>query len=241
MNWLYHFNYNWNFWLMWFHKKHLNKFFIQTNISVLKKIFYWKIYFIWKMTRNMLEAFVSKSISYVYQNFRWSWRKIAPKIYPKKNILLLKAAPLVCFHPWYNQLTFYISMSTSSSLVIIWMLFRVYLQFEIYWYDILINIPFNHLFTILFFGFWITLFQVQFIKIPFNVNLVEAQIHAIQKIVFVTTIFDHCNVFSPINPNVQIVWIIPIQIHLWVIILFNNISCLTFTIAMLLLPFPNEE
>jgi hypothetical protein len=38
MNWLYHFNYNWKVWFeMWLHKKHLDKFFIQMNINVLKK------------------------------------------------------------------------------------------------------------------------------------------------------------------------------------------------------------
>jgi len=84
MNWLYHFNYNWKVWLMWFHKKHLDKFFIQMNRSVLKKNNLLKIIFIWKMTRSMLEAFVSKSILYVHQNARWNQRKIAPKI--KQNI-----------------------------------------------------------------------------------------------------------------------------------------------------------
>jgi len=37
VNWLYYFNYNWKVWFMWFHKKCLNKFFIQTSISVLEK------------------------------------------------------------------------------------------------------------------------------------------------------------------------------------------------------------
>jgi hypothetical protein len=42
MNWLYHFSYNWKFSFMWFHKKHLDKFFIQTNINVLKNYFHLK-------------------------------------------------------------------------------------------------------------------------------------------------------------------------------------------------------
>jgi hypothetical protein len=80
MNWLYHSNYNWNFWFVWFHKKHLDKFFTQTNISVLKeKHFVWEITFIWKITRMILEAFVSKSILYVYQNARWKFDKLPPK------------------------------------------------------------------------------------------------------------------------------------------------------------------
>jgi hypothetical protein len=108
MNWLYHFNYNWKVWLMWFHKKHMDKFFIQTNTSVLKnKKNCWKITFIWKMTRIMLDAFVSKFISYVYQNSRWNQRKIVPKIYPKKKTFsCLKQPPIVCFHlvPWLFKL-----------------------------------------------------------------------------------------------------------------------------------------
>jgi kynurenine formamidase len=74
-------NYNWKVWFMWFHKKHLDKFFIQTSISVLKKTLCWKLTFIWKMTIIMLEAFVLKLILYVYQNTRWNQRKTTPKIY----------------------------------------------------------------------------------------------------------------------------------------------------------------
>jgi hypothetical protein len=83
MNWLYHFNYNWKVWLMRFHKKHLDKLIIQTNISVVKKnIFFWKINFILKMTIIMLEEFVSKSISYVYQNIGWMFFKKLPQKLP---------------------------------------------------------------------------------------------------------------------------------------------------------------
>ncbi len=90
MNWLYHFNYNWKVWLMWFHKKHLDKFFIQTSISVLKTFIILKFTFIWKMTRIMLEAFVLKLILYVYQNSKWNLKKTTPNIYqniPKKSTL----------------------------------------------------------------------------------------------------------------------------------------------------------
>ncbi len=100
VNWLYHFNYNWKVWLMWFHKKHLGKFFIQTSINVLKTNIMLKFTFIWKMTRIMLEAFVLKLILYVYQNNRWNQRKTTPKIYPKRiHFLGSKWPPIVCFHP----------------------------------------------------------------------------------------------------------------------------------------------
>jgi hypothetical protein len=35
----------------------------------------------------------------------------------------------------YNQLIFNIWLSTSTSLVIVWMVFGVYLHFVVYWYD----------------------------------------------------------------------------------------------------------
>jgi hypothetical protein len=107
MNWLYHSNYNWKVWFIWFHIKHLDQFFIQTSIlSVLEKTFCWKITFIWKMIRNLLEAFVSKSILYVYQNVRWSQRKIVPK---KDYIFLPKVAPRNVLSPlmvWQTTISF---------------------------------------------------------------------------------------------------------------------------------------
>jgi hypothetical protein len=93
----------------------------------------------------------------------------------------------------YNQLIFNIWLSTSTSLVIVWMVFGVYLHFVVYWYDYIffMNIYFNHLisiskqiflFTILFLGFWTTLFQVQLAKNPFNNKvLVEVQTHEVSK------------------------------------------------------------
>jgi hypothetical protein len=101
MNWLYHFNHNWKVWFIRFPQKPVDKFFIQTNISVLKKIFCWKITLIWKMTRMMLEDFVSKSILYIYQNTRWNQRKTTPKIYLQKSTFsCLKRPPVMCFQSW---------------------------------------------------------------------------------------------------------------------------------------------
>ncbi len=51
---------------MWFYKKHLDKFFIQTRISVLKKKLL-KIYFHLKDNKNYVGGFYIKSILYVYQ------------------------------------------------------------------------------------------------------------------------------------------------------------------------------
>ncbi len=86
--------------------------------------------------------------------------------------------------------------------------FWIYLHFAIYWYNyiIFINIIFNHLIstskldfflTNSFFWFWNTLFQVLFTEKKFNFNLVEVQKHVVSKVVFVTIIFYHYNVFSP--------------------------------------------
>jgi hypothetical protein len=60
--------------------------------------------------------------------------------------------------------------------VIVWMVFKIYLHFVVYWYDYnfftnnyfsLISISKWKFLTILFFGFWTTLFQVLFAKKPF--------------------------------------------------------------------------
>ncbi len=93
---------------------------------------------------------------------------------------------------WDNELIYDIWLSTSSSLIIFWMVFEVYLHFAIYRYDynFFINIFFNHLIliskwfsfcTILFFEFWPTLFQVLFAKNCFNFSLVEVQKHVVSK------------------------------------------------------------
>jgi hypothetical protein len=52
-------------------------------------------------------------------------------------------------------------------------------------------------FSSLFFGFWTTLFQVQFIRNPFNIDLVEVQKHIILKSHICDNNFGHRNVFSP--------------------------------------------
>ncbi len=108
---------------------------------------------------------------------------------------------------WDNEVICSVWLSTSSNLLIVWIIFEVYLHFAIYWYNYIffINILFNHLISaskwdfliIFFFGFWNTLFQVLFTKRYFNINLVEVQKHVVSKIVFVIIIFDHHNVFSP--------------------------------------------
>jgi hypothetical protein len=55
-------------------------FFIQINITMLKKKIIEKINFVWNIKKIMLEAFVSTFILHVYQNVRWNQRKIDPKI-----------------------------------------------------------------------------------------------------------------------------------------------------------------
>ncbi len=83
--------------------------------------------------------------------------------------------------------------------------FWIYLHFAIYRYNYIFfsNIFFNHLISIskwdffwhIFFWFWNTLFQVLFTKNDFNINLVDVQKHVVSKVVFMTIIFCHCNVF----------------------------------------------
>jgi hypothetical protein len=60
------FNYNWKIWFMWFHKKQLNKFFIQMNISVLKKNILLRNYFHLKDDKNDVGDLYIKSILYLY-------------------------------------------------------------------------------------------------------------------------------------------------------------------------------
>ncbi len=93
MNWLYHFNNNWKVWFIWFPQKLVDKFLIQTNISVLKKIFCWKITLIWKMTRMMLENFVSKSIYIFIKTLDEIKEKLPPKYIPKKVHFLAYRGP----------------------------------------------------------------------------------------------------------------------------------------------------
>jgi hypothetical protein len=92
---------------------------------------------------------------------------------------------------WDNKFICNILLNTSSSLVIIWMVFEVYLHFVVYGYDykffiniffiLLISISKWDFFTILFFGFWITSIQILFEKDHFNINFVEVQKHNFKK------------------------------------------------------------
>jgi len=85
--------------------------------------------------------------------------------------------------------------------------FWKYLHFAIYWYNykIFTNKIFNHLISIskwdffynFFFGVLKYFVPSNIYKNNFNVNLVEVQKHVVSKVIFVTIIFDHRNVFSP--------------------------------------------
>ncbi len=66
MNSLYHFNYNWKVWFMWFHKKHLHKFFIQINIRVLKENILLKNYFHLKKYKNCFGGLLYQNPFYIY-------------------------------------------------------------------------------------------------------------------------------------------------------------------------------
>jgi hypothetical protein len=82
---------------------------------------------------------------------------------------------------WDNELICNIQLNISSSLVVIWMVFIVYLHFAIYHdnSNFLTYKLFSHLISIskwdffgqskLFFGFWTMLFQIPFAKNPFNI------------------------------------------------------------------------
>jgi hypothetical protein len=70
VNSLYNFNYSWKVWVMWFHKKHLDKFFIQMSIGVLKKKHFVEKLLSFEWWQDLLEAFVLNLSLYVYQNAR---------------------------------------------------------------------------------------------------------------------------------------------------------------------------
>jgi len=65
------------------------KFFIQTNITMLKKKVYWKNYFSLKDNKNNVRGFISTFILHVYQNAKWNQRKLDPKII--QNLLKINA------------------------------------------------------------------------------------------------------------------------------------------------------
>ncbi len=95
MNWLYHFNYNWKVWLTWFHKKHY-KFFIQTNINVLKQNILFINHFDLKDDKNYVGGGLCIKIHFIYlSKCRWNQRKTTPKIYSKNiTTFCLKQPPL---------------------------------------------------------------------------------------------------------------------------------------------------
>jgi hypothetical protein len=97
MNWLSHLNHNWKVWIIWFHKKHLDKFFIQTNTSVLKKKNLLKNYFHLKDDNNYVGGLCIKIHLYDYQNDKWKLKNYSqniPKYTKKSTFLLPKATPL---------------------------------------------------------------------------------------------------------------------------------------------------
>jgi len=108
MNWLYHFNCNWKIWFMWFHKKHLDKFFIQMNISVLKKNILSENYFQLKDDQNYVGQLCIK-IHFICLSKRKMKlkKKIAPKIYqnmPKTSTFFLpKMVPYSVLSPWVGE------------------------------------------------------------------------------------------------------------------------------------------
>ncbi len=103
MNWLYHFNYNWKFWFLWFHKKHLDKFFIQTSKSVLNYFFIDKLLSFERWQELSWRHFFYQNPFYMFIRMLDDFLKNCPQNIPKytlkENIFLLKVPPKVCFHP----------------------------------------------------------------------------------------------------------------------------------------------
>jgi hypothetical protein len=54
---------------MWFHKKHLDKFFIQTSINVLKENILLKIYFHTKNDNNYVGSLCIKMLDEIKEKF----------------------------------------------------------------------------------------------------------------------------------------------------------------------------
>jgi hypothetical protein len=65
---------------------------------------------------------------------------------------------------WYNELICNIWLSTSSNLLIVWMVFEIYLHFVVYWYNFIFftNILFNHLIFNFKVGFFLQSFSLGF-------------------------------------------------------------------------------
>jgi hypothetical protein len=111
-------HFNWKVWLMWFHKKHLNKFFIQMNISVENNIllnYYFHLkddtnYVAWRpLYQNPFYMFI-KMLYKIKEKLPPKYTKIYP---PQNTFSCLKWPPppptgvlssvsfvLLCFHSW---------------------------------------------------------------------------------------------------------------------------------------------
>jgi len=115
MNWLYHFNYNWKNLLMWFHKKHLGKFFIQTNINVLEKKHFVEKLLPFERWQKLFWRFLYQNPFYMFiKMLNEIKEKNFPKIYQnitlKKYIFLLKVTPCSVVSPYSpKQNNIYIS------------------------------------------------------------------------------------------------------------------------------------
>jgi hypothetical protein len=70
---------------------------------------------------------------------------------------------------WDIELIYNIWLSTSSSLVIIWMVLKIHLRFVVYWYDynFFINIFFNHLISISKWDFFLQSYSLGF-ELPYS-------------------------------------------------------------------------
>ncbi len=142
MSWLYHFNYNWKVWLMWFHKKTSREIFHSNEQSVLKKNILLKNYFHLNDNKNYVGGLC---IEFHYT-----------KIYPKIVHLFLPKTPppWSVFSPcisWFSERFFCYYISWSKY---VW-----YFYYHIFWfediawnffcYNSLSNEPTN-----CWFGFW---------------------------------------------------------------------------------------
>jgi hypothetical protein len=108
MNWLYHFNSNWKFWLVWFQNKYLNKFFHSNKHKCVEKKHFVEIFLSFKrwqelcwrpMYRNPFHMFM-KMLDEIKEKLLSKYTKIYP---PKNTFSCLKQPPLVCFHPTLSK------------------------------------------------------------------------------------------------------------------------------------------
>jgi hypothetical protein len=97
MNWLYHFNYNWKFWLMWFHKKkYAQVFHSNEHIKCIEKINFVKNLFSFERWQELCWR-------PLYQNpfnmFIKMLDEIKEKLPPKSFFSCLKRPPPSVFSP----------------------------------------------------------------------------------------------------------------------------------------------